>query len=266
MKQVLTRSLLLTLLVGLMALRSKDNTLEILSRGYVKAGSIYVSSTEVTNLQYRLFLQALSTKGDVKKTEAASPKQAAWSSFFNATAYREQYFNHSAYDAYPMVCISRQAAELYCEWLTETHNAQSNEKRLYRLPSEAEWMQAAQGGDATTTYPWKGNTLTYEKNGKWKGEFLANFRVATKGESTAKENLNADVTAPVKSYFPNAYGIYNMAGNVAEMVAEKGFVKGGHWHGQADLLRIAAKEGFAGDVTPSPTIGFRPVYEIISTK
>lgn len=264
MKRTSSFSLLLLLVVSLMALRSKDNTLEILSRGYVKTGTVHISSTEVSNLQYRLFLQALSTKGDVKKITAASPKQAAWSSFFNAKAYEEQYFNHSAYDAYPMVCISRQAAELYCEWLTEAHNAQSNEKRLYRLPSEAEWMQAAQGGDATATYPWKGNTLTFEKNGKWKGELLANFMVTTKEENVAKENPNADVTAPVKSYFPNAYGIYNMAGNVAEMVVEKGFVKGGHWHGQADLLRIDAKEGFAGDITPSPTIGFRPVYEIVS--
>lgn len=255
----------LLLLFMLTAMRGKNAVLETLNSDYVKIdkeGKLYMSPTEVSNLQYRLFLKEISTKSDASAI-AAQPNLSAWSSVLNAKPYEEHYFTHPAYDAYPMVCISRQAAELYCQWLSEAHNAQSKEKRIYRLPTEAEWMQAARGGDASAIYPWKGNSLTHETKGKWDGEKMANYKIESKQYSKVANNDKADVTAPVKSYLPNAYGLYNMAGNVAEMVAEKGYVKGGHWNGKADLLRIDARGGFAGDVIPSPTVGFRPVYEVV---
>ena len=77
----------------------------------------------------------------------------------------------------------------------------------FRLPSEAEWEYAARGGRNLAPYPWGGPYIRNEQ-----GCVLANFK-PMRGDYV--EDANA-YTAPVESYSPNDYGLYNMAGNVAE--------------------------------------------------
>ena len=100
----------------------------------------------------------------------------------------------------------------------------------YRLPSEAEWEYAAlalkgnvkyENITQKKIYPWNGLTLR-NSEGKTQGLFLANFKRG-RGDNAGIAgylNDNADITAPVKSYLPNDYGLYCMAGNVNEWVQD----------------------------------------------
>jgi gliding motility-associated lipoprotein GldK len=126
------------------------------------------------------------------------------------------YFWHPAYDDYPVVGVTWKQARAFCIWRTQLLDSylMGNEETIpqdYRLPTESEWEYAARGGLDLSPYPWGG---PYIRNSR--GCFLGNFK-------PMRGNYLDDggfYTVKVTSYWPNDYGLYCMAGNVAEWTSD----------------------------------------------
>jgi formylglycine-generating enzyme required for sulfatase activity len=257
----------------------------------ISVNAFYMATMEVSNKNYRVFLNDLLAQGRTDEYLKALPDTGQWLSlggqYFEPMA--KNYFWHYAYDDYPVVCVSRTGAEMYCSWLTEAVNTKITEDHSpskaasllieqIRLPYDEEWVIAARGGIPSAIYPWN---LSHIQNAK--GCYLANFNIK-KSEGKLKpvqecyvKHSNAFTsagtvlgagwsTAFVYGYNPNKYGLYNICGNVAEMVRVKKTgepgTKGGSWNSNSELLKIEAEDEFKGMTGPSPMIGFRPVYSL----
>ena len=123
-----------------------------------------------------------------------------------------RYFWHPGFDDYPVVGVTWKQAKAFCNWRTKLNNDFLNARKEptlhdYRLPTEVEWEYAARGDRKLSMYPW-GAYYTREKN----GNFMANFK-PKRGNYIDDGGM---ATVKVGSYDPNDFGLYDMAGNVAE--------------------------------------------------
>jgi sulfatase modifying factor 1 len=151
----------------------------------------------------------------IKKEIPIYPDTLVWVRDFSYS-YNEpmtkRYFSHPAFGNYPVVGVNWNQATAFCEWRTQYLNSyldktnRANESP-FRLPTEAEWEYAARGGRSQSMFPW-GNYYLRNK----KGCLLANFKP---GRGNYPED-GAFYTARADAYWPNDFGLYCMAGNVAE--------------------------------------------------
>ncbi len=162
----------------------------------------------------------------VKQQIPVYPDSLCWVRDF-AYSYNEpmakKYYNHPAFGNYPVVGVSWKQATAFCEWRTLYLNAFLESKKRasesdFRLPTEAQWEYAARGGRSQSPYPWGGPYLRNKK-----GCLLANFKP---GRGNYPED-GGFYTVRADAYWPNDFGLYNMAGNVAEWTSSL-YYEGGY--------------------------------------
>jgi len=182
---------------------------------------------DVSNLVY--YSEVFDLKAAAKRENAAVPRQnfimikrtpvypdtLVWIRDFSYS-YNEpmtkRYFSHPAYGNYPVVGVNWYQAAAFCEWRSQLLNSYLASKKMaaeadFRLPTEAEWEYAARGGRSQSMFPW-GNYYLRNK----KGCLLANFKP---GRGNYAED-GGFYTVRADAYWPNDFGLYCMAGNVAE--------------------------------------------------
>ena len=223
----------------------------------------------------------------IKKEEVQIyPDTTVWIKDFTYS-YNEplhnDYFSHPAYQDYPVVGVSWKQAVAFCNWRTNFKNGYQRDKgepnvSRFRLPNEGEWEYAARGGIPSGIYPWGSPYLLNDR-----ACFLANFK-PLRGDYAVDQ---AVYTVEAKSYLPNDYNLYNMAGNVAEWTNSsynsggyeyvsslnpsmalssepKKVVRGGSWKDVAYYLRVSSRDYEYSDTSRS-YIGFRTVQDYMGT-
>jgi len=237
----------------------------------------------------------------VTDTVSAMPDEKVWSEDFpNAqlTSMDDNYFNHEAFDAYPVVGVTWKQARAYADWRGKElmaqvfkHSYLKGTKLTFSLPTEAQWQYAAEARlnpeDTSSGTRW---TIDDRKTKKKK--LAINF----KQEEGNYSRDGATFTVPVKSYAANAFGVYNMAGNVSEWTLDafspsaiafvndlnpallydadensssllkRKVVRGGSWKDNGPMLNSETRNYEQDDVAHS-YIGFRCVmsaFEIIT--
>jgi formylglycine-generating enzyme required for sulfatase activity len=233
---------------------------------YIGLTNVYASKYELSNYDYLCFLNWIrKTKGENEYRQNLPDTNVWRSNLVSSEKYVDYYLRHPAYRNHPVVGVTYEQVLNYLNYLTLTTNEKLQDKRIkkihFRLPTEEEWETAARGGLAECTiYPWGTSRVVHEK-GKHKGIPLANF-MRNSGDlihSLGMLNDGFDFTGDRHYYSPNRIGLYNMAGNIAEMILEKSICKGGSWNKESHKMVISTRDTF--DVAAS-WVGFRVFAEI----
>lgn len=234
-----------------------------INRSIIKINErLYASKFEVSNKLYMIFLNSVKQLNNANLLAVAEIDTLKWADKLSYNEpYVHYYHSHQAYQNFPVVNITYEGAKLFCEWLTAQYNSDPKrkfKKVFVRLPSEEEWIIAAQAGNSSAIYPWEGKEIRNKK-----GQIMCNFKSELKDTLwiNGKHVTNADVTVPVNSYWKNNFGLYNMGGNVAEMLNEKGLTKGGSWRDNQKYLKIDINYKYDGNA--QPFVGFRYFVEIL---
>ncbi len=242
---------------------------EFLPPGTVKINdTLYADKEEITNFSWYEFVFWTKQKYGAASKEYIStlPDTLVWreNGSYNEP-YVVYYHKHPAYRNYPAVGISYEQAVDYCKWRTERVREYKYANKQYdllefeyRLPTKQEWEFLSNNGNYGNGY-----SVFYNKGMDEKGRPTFNHRYLDTTEIKGTKFYTADVTAPTNSYIKNHFGLYNMIGNVAEMVQEKGISKGGGWKHEFEECRVGKNIPYT---KPTAWLGFRCVCIVKKSK
>ncbi len=218
--------------------------------------SLFADETEISNfswIEYEMWTKGI-YGANSKEHLATLPDTLVW---IEKLAYNEPYvkyyYRHPAYKNYPVVGISYEQATAFCKWRTERVKSFltikkdfKNQNFEYRLPTKIEWEKLAETSTNFLNNNGKNNKGVYQINCAHPDTIGTPY---------------PDVTIPVKAYPKSLYGLYNMLGNVSEMVAEKGVRKGGSWRNNLEECRVGKDMEYS---KPAAWLGFRCVCVVKS--
>ncbi len=253
--------------------KQKPFSVKLIENSISKVGEdvnekLYASKYETSNFLYVTFLEDLKQSGLMSKYDKAQiilPKD-------NKQKINKNDYLNSSFSNYPIVNISYEGAVLFCEWLTEKYN--SSEKRkykkvLFKLPTKEEWEKAARGGLKSVSYPWGGFSLENKQGCSLCNYYKLGSNAIHFNKATKQYEVITDIYTPqsesflhngglslckVSDYPPNNYRLYNMSGNVKEMIAQKGIAKGGSYLSTGYDVRIQSEDTYD---RPMNDLGFR---------
>ena len=226
----------------------------------VYVSEFFIARFPVTNDEYARFIQATGHRApSIRELPliASGGRDGLFEELAAAYVWEDGH-PPAGHGSHPVVLVPYDDAVAYCRWLSDALG------RIARLPTEAEWEKAARGGTDGQRYPW-GDDIDPSR-----GNFLSDPAVK-----------NERGTRPTGTYPPNAYGLYDMAGNVWEWVSdwyasdyysisdsrnprgpESGsmrIVRGGSWVNEdVGMLRCAYRHQVPPD-TYAHSVGFRIV-------
>ncbi|MFZ4802594.1 MAG: SUMF1/EgtB/PvdO family nonheme iron enzyme, partial [Chlorobium sp.] len=245
--------------------RDSDET-----RHQVRLSNFYLCKYEVTVAEFRKFVEASGYQTDAEKGDGSF----AWdgSTWQKRAGINWRYgvsgnLRPQSEENHPVVHVSWNDAVAYGDWLSKKSG------KKFRLPTEAEWEYACRAG-TTTPFSTGENLTTGQAN------YGGNYPYSNNQKGVYREN-----TVPVNSFAPNAWGLYNMHGNVSEWCSdwygdkyydeckEKGKVpnpsgpetgsnrvlRGGYWNCDARYCRSAYRN-YVTPVNRSINVGFRLVF------
>ena len=226
----------------------------------VRVQSFALARTEVTLGEFRAFVRDTGYRTDAEKNAGNAQGCYAWEAADGKWDWRAgRYWEQPGFEQVerqPVACISWNDAQSYVKWLA------GKTGQTYRLPSEAEWEYAARAG-STTARPW----------GDDADRACGHANVADQTKSPNGHGFNTKhecqdghwFTAPVASYRPNGFGLYDMIGNVWEWTedcyhdnysgaptdgsawtggsCEKRVLRGGSWGDEPGNARSAKRSG-----------------------
>jgi len=244
----------------IMGLTDEDPlALQSAGRARVTVSAFFLDAYEVSNADYRGYLGTLSADARAERLPdssafAAARTQDTWRAYFRSEHYAD----------YPVVAVTWADARAYCQ-------AQGK-----RLPTEAEWEHAARAGHIGRVYPW-GGLRTQGPTGRYRANFKPTEGYAIDGYA---------FTAPVDTLRQNRWGLYHMAGNVAEWTrdaytplystlsdfnphheapdAPRRVVRGGAWNSRAAFIGVGMRDARLKSQA-SVDVGFRCARDLAGT-
>jgi len=216
----------------------------------VEGDSIYFSKYEITNIQYKEFLNDIKRQ-DPELYERCKVEPQYWVIDFPKSynnPMERNYFSHYYFDYYPVVNIPFLGAIEYCNWLNRKLN--TKDKNVYfRLPQEKEFMKLIN----TVTVKFDSDNVVDYKELNFNLKFEGNY-VADASMYPVVSNDKFDEKSYRKNkYIQNPFGVSHVVGNVQELLASGNYIGGGWDSFPSEVYKVREM------IRPDSRVGFRIV-------